>query len=110
MALYRALRNLSSGVRVGALTALPGVSAADIAKLEQVGAVARVSAPPLKVFPAWRLRATVLAEHNIHDAEQLIEADRDVLASACAVTVEEFSQWQAEAADLLIHRKIESMY
>lgn len=107
MALYRALRTLSNGVQRGALTALSGIADADIVKLEQVGAVAKVYAPPLVALPLWRTRAKQLEPHKITTIDQVIEADPAFLATACTITVEDAEKWQKEAAEVLMFRRAE---
>lgn len=107
MTLYRALRNLSNGVQRGTLTALTGIPGTDIAKLEQIGAVAKVYAPPLLALPAWRTRAKPLEGHGITSMDQVVEADPALLATACGVTVEDAEKWQKEAADVLVFHRIE---
>ena len=105
MPLYRALQRLSGVCERGALTPLSHLTPEQIAKLEQSGGVARVSAPPLSELPGWSARAEKLAKVGLHDAEQLIEADPKLIRSALRVKDETAQRYQQEARSFLMPLK-----
>lgn len=102
MALYRALSKLSNGADYGQLTRLEHLTPEQIAKLEQVGAVARISAPPLAELPDWASRAGKLAKVGIVDAEQLLDADITVISHALHVKAETAARYQNEVQAWLV--------
>lgn len=102
MTLYRALRRLSNVAERGDITALAHLTAAQIDKLFQVGAIAPVSAPPLAELPGWSTRAGKLRKVDIQDADQLVEADVGVVAQALRVKVETAMRYQEEVRAFLV--------
>jgi hypothetical protein len=102
MPLYRALTKLSSGVDCGQLTRLEHLTPEQIAKLEQVGAVARVAAPPLSELPDWASRAGKLAKAGIQDAEQFLDAEIPVISRALHVKAETAARYQDEVKAWLV--------
>lgn len=101
MPLYRALFNLSGVAQRGELTQLTHLKLEQIAKLEQSGAVSRVSAPPLAALPDWEKRAVKLQNIGIVDVEQLVEADPAQIAKALRVKAETAVQLQRDAEQFL---------
>jgi hypothetical protein len=83
MALYRALRSLTRGngtIARDGIDRLAGLAEESVAKLEELGYVARVSPPPLAELPGWEARARLLLPPGIMDAGQFLECDGDRLA------------------------------
>jgi len=101
MAVYRVLRRLSSGERVGILTTLARLPMGSIVILAGRGAIARINAPILEILSGWSERAEVLHEVGIVDGEQLLLAEPGMLAVAVGETVEMVRAWQAEMVALL---------
>jgi len=102
MALYRALNNLSAVARRGELTRLAHLTAEQVAKLERVGAVARVAAPPLSELPDWAIRAGKLAKIGIEDAEQYLETEPSAIAKALHVKPETEARYREEITSYLV--------
>lgn len=99
--LYRALQNLSGGVRRGELTALAHLSADKIARLERLGAIAPVAAPPLSELHGWAQRAGKLAKVGVVTAVDYLEADADVLKDALRVKLETVERYREELRALM---------
>jgi hypothetical protein len=102
MTTYRALSNLSGVARRGELTPLTHLNAEQIAKLERVGAIARIGAPPLSELPGWAIRAGKLAKVDILTAEELLEAPLEVIVKALRVKPETAAQYQQDIAGFLV--------
>lgn len=91
----------------GDLHALQHLNAAAIERLIDVGAVARIAAPPLTVLRltstnAWANHAAKLAKAGIVDAEQFLESDPERIAETLRVKVETAQQYLDEVRALLI--------
>lgn len=103
MPMYRVLRPLSRKLEqfipVGTLTDLAWLNDAQQAKLIQVGAVSRISAPPLAQLPGWKLRAGKLAALDIHTFDDFLEADPDTVAEGVGVQRRTVDKWRAELKD-----------
>jgi len=69
MPIFRVLRPLSRKheviIKAGTLTDLAWLNGEQQAKLESVGAVSRISAPPLAQVPGWKLRTAKLGKLDI---------------------------------------------
>lgn len=106
MPVYRALFNLSfdhSMIERGWLWVIPGkTTPANAAKLEELGRIARISAPPLAVIPGWKLRAAkAKRKGGIENAEQLLELSVDECAALFAISKTQAASWQAEIINWL---------
>lgn len=95
--LYRALDNLSIGVRRYEVFNVNRLKEATRARLEQRGFITPVVAPPLYCVEGWQERAEILFETGI---ETLADV---VLCSGVPAGVEPaaWATWQAEAVELL---------
>lgn len=105
MATYRALSNLSGVAKRGELTQLTHLTPEQIAKLERVGAIARIGAPPLTELPSWAIRAGKLAKAGILDGEAFLEADVALIAKTLRVKPETAAQYQQDIAGFLVIRE-----
>ena len=95
--LYRAIKSLSGIAQRGDIVALNHLQPAQIARLEAVGAISRVAAPPLSELPGFADRVALLAALGIHDVEALVEADASSLAAALDIPVDTLCRWTDEA-------------
>lgn len=95
--LYRALKDLAGIAKRGEIVALSHLQPPQLAKLEAVGAISRVAAPPLSEIPGFDAQVEPLAALGIGDVEALVEADAAALAAALAVPVETLRRWMDEA-------------
>ena len=108
MAIYRVLRRLDRGrgriIEPGTLTRLEWLRdrPEDVLRLLNVGAVAEVSPPPLAVLDGWQERSKRLAEWDIHDAVQLMEANAELLADQVGVRPRTIRKWQQQAEECLL--------
>ena len=105
MPMYRVLRTLSRGhdkfVKVGTLTDLAWLKDEQRATLEMVGAVSRISAPPLAQLPGWKLRTAKLGKLDIHTFDDFLERDPDEIAEGVGVQRRTVDKWRAELVDWL---------
>lgn len=104
--IYRALNNLSGVAQRGELTRLSHLSSEQIAKLEKVGAVAPVAAPPLSELPDWAIRAGKLVKAGILDAAAFLEADAAAIAKALRVKPETAQQYQQDVENFLVIHEV----
>lgn len=95
--LYRALDNLSIGVRRFEVFDARRLSEKTLALLEQRGFIAPVKALPLAVIPEWEERLDVLDEAGIETLSDVVLFP-GVPAGVEATT---WAIWQAEAVDSL---------
>jgi len=95
--LYRALDNLSNGVRRWQVFNAARMKENIRAILEARGAIAPVSAPPLYGVEGWQTRAEILSDAGFETLADI------VLFSGVPAGVEAvvWAQWQAEAAEAL---------
>lgn len=104
MPVYRVLKRLDRGssiIEPGRLMQIDWLSPANIARLEVVGAVARVHGPPLEALPGWRLRSERLADIDITTAEEFLEADRDLVAAHMEAQTRTVDKWTTDLIDWL---------
>lgn len=106
MALYRVLRSLKTGsgaiVVAGSFIAGDAYTSTSLEKLEEVGAISPLHAPPLAELPGYALIAERLAPAGIVSAEQLLECDVDTVAQLTDITASMLRKWQAEVTEWLI--------
>jgi hypothetical protein len=91
--LYRALVNLSNGVRAGQPFKVERLSSAARAILEAQGRIAPVHAPPILAIEGWEQRAAILEGLGIVALDELIEAN-----------LPQYASWQREALAVLTPR------
>ena len=105
MPMYRVLRTLSRGhdkfVKVGTLTDLAWLKDEQRATLEMVGAVSRISAPPLAQLPGWKRRAERLGEVGLHTVDDVLAEDAGALAEAIKAKPSTVEKWQTELVGLI---------
>ena len=104
MALYRVLQNLKMKngiIRKGDFVTGASYSPEALAKLEEVGAIGLLHAPPLNELPDFD-GADQLATIGIVNADQLLEVDCDVITKQLGIPASTLRAWQAEVSDWLI--------
>jgi hypothetical protein len=109
MALYRTLRSLNhNGNRIERDRVLTLTWAQEtIDRLVEVGALARISPPPLSELPGWKTRAGKLASHDILDAGQFLEAEEAMLTKALRCRIDTVQRLKEEVARWLQPEKEE---
>lgn len=112
MALYRVLQNLKikNGVILkGDFITGASYSPDSLTKLEEVGAIGLLHAPPLSALPGFEMVAARLEEINISDADQLLECDSATLAQQLSTDAATVRRWQMDVSDwLVIPARVES--
>lgn len=101
MAIYRIRNNLAIGERVierGTLERLD-LSADKIARLEEVGAISRIAAPPLAVLPGWEARSNRLEKLGIITVEDLLDAEAGDVAKKLRLKAETVKGWQTDVIE-----------
>lgn len=109
MAIYRVLQPLSKGkdtIHQGDFVLSTEFSLASLAKLEEVGAIGLLHAPPLSELPDFD-PAEKLAAIGIINADQLLEKSIDEITTSLnsagfSDDVAAVRQWRAEVSDWLI--------
>lgn len=105
MPMYRVLRTLSRGhdkfIKAGTLTDLAWLKDEQRATLEMVGAVSRISAPPLAQLPGWKRRAERLGEVGLHTVDDVLAQDTASLAESIKAKASTVEKWQAELVGLI---------
>ena len=96
MPLYRALRNLSNGIDQGVVFDQSRLQAKSIPILEERGAIAIVSTPPLAEFPGWKIRGAKFAKLGIETVDQFMEVDIEQTAKSLKVKPQIISAWRYE--------------
>ena len=98
--MWRVLKPLSKGfhkvIPVGEITGLEWLDEKGIERLQEVGAITRLSAPPLHKLPGWQLRSQRLREVGITTAEQFLEADCKELAEQIGADPRTLAKWEEE--------------
>lgn len=103
MALYRVLRALQVNKRTvpaGDFITSGEYPPQSLAKLEEVGAISLLHAPPLSELPCDY--AEQLATIGIINADQLLEEPIDEISSRLNIDTSTARQWRAEVSDWLI--------
>jgi len=98
--MWRTLKKLSKGfdtvVPEGSITALEWIDDDGLERLQRVGAIARLTAPPLRKLPGWELRSERLKEVGITTAEQFLETDDKELAGKIGADPRTVARWRDE--------------
>ena len=108
MPIYRTLKPLSRGmneskqIRRNEIINITWLDAEQIAKLETVGAISKLAAPPLPKLPGWKLRAKRLLVVGIGTVEQFLEADPATLAEQIDASVRTVKKWRADLLRWLV--------
>ena len=74
--MYRVLRDLDNGAKVGDIIDGEGIN---VEVMLKVRAISQVQAPPLEILPEISEEAEKLSSIGIEDAEDFLEADDDIL-------------------------------
>lgn len=104
MTLYRVLQTLklkSGTIARGDFITARAWSPESLARLEEVGAIGLLHAPPLSELPGFD-GAQQLATIGIVNADQLLEADNDMIAKELKIEPATVRAWQFEISDWLI--------
>lgn len=104
MPLYRILRAIETKrgvIRAGDFITSASFPAASIEKLEEAGAIGLLHAPPLNELPGFD-GAAQLATIGIVSADQLLEADSDMIISQLGIDAGTLHGWQTEVSNWLI--------
>ena len=100
MAIFRVLKKLSRKDHImepGSLSRFEWLAPEQIAVLEKQRAISRLSAPPLSEMPGWKRRGQKLEDIGIETAEDLLEADGEVVAGLMNVRAATVDRWKTEA-------------
>lgn len=105
MTLYRVLRSLqfseSKVIPAGDFVMSGDYKPAVLDKLEEVGAIGLLHAPPLSELPDFNA-ADQLAAIGIVNADQLLEMTSDEIANLLSVDKAEVYQWKTDVSNWLI--------
>lgn len=104
MSLYRILRTIETKrglIHQGDFITSASFPATSLEKLEEAGAIGLLHAPPLNELPGFD-GAAQLASIGIVSADQLLEADSDMIISRLGITADTLRDWQNEVSDWLI--------
>jgi len=103
MPIYRTLKPMSKGfhkiIPTGSVLNINWLNDEQLAKLEQVGAIARLQAPPLHKLPGWNLRSKKLRAAGYMNAESFLEADNVELAERLEIQERTAQRWKEELVD-----------
>jgi hypothetical protein len=105
MALYRVLNSLQMNNRVvqrGDFITSAEYPQKSLDKLEQVGAISLLHAPPLSELPDFDGMAEQLAAVGIISADQLLELPIDEIVNRSQADVSTVRQWRVDVANWLI--------
>ena len=103
MAYYRILKPVSKGGPVGSLNQFAWLNDEQRARLVEVRAISRLSAPPLEELPGWERRSKKLRKFGIRTAEQFLELDDvEAVAEGFRVKPSTVERWQDEVLTWLI--------
>lgn len=93
--IYRVLRNLDTGHKPGDFVKDRRFNKKTVKILIRVGALAPVSAPPLRVLSGWSLRADRLGDAGI-DAIKFLEMGNDEIAEKIDANPRAVAKWRAD--------------
>jgi hypothetical protein len=99
MALYRVLRAMEKGnitYKRGDIVSAETFDEAAIAKLEFVGALSKISSPPIAEIQGWEGRAKKLEGMGITTIEHMLESDVSDVASKMRVNRATVHRWRDE--------------
>jgi hypothetical protein len=103
MPVYRTLKSLSKGfnrvIPAGTVVNINWLDDEGLDRLVQVGAIAKVQAPPLHKFPGWVTRSKRLNKAGVNSVESFLEADDDWLAGKVGLKTPTIVRWKAELID-----------
>ena len=103
MAMWRTLKPLSKGhdkiIPEGSVVALEWLDQDGLERLQQVGAISRLSAPPLNKLPGWTRRHVRLQRIGINGVEAFLEADNDWLSDKLNIKPQTVARWKGELTD-----------
>jgi hypothetical protein len=103
MAMWRVLKPLSKGhdriIPAGSVVALEWLNTDRLGKLQQVGAISRLTAPPLHKFPGWQTRSKRLNQAGVNGVEPFLEADNEWLAEKLKLKPATVARWKEELID-----------
>lgn len=105
MSIFRVLRPLSRKheqiVPRGTLTALDWLKPEQQQRLIDVGAVSRISAPPLASLPGWIARGGHLGRVGIHTFDDFLERTDAEIAELVNKRETTIARWRAELISLI---------
>lgn len=104
MTLYRALQAIARGdtrIPIGTVHSFDWLDADTLTLLLERDVLARVSAPPLAVIPAWRERAKRLEKLGIRTPEDVLDASPALIRRALRLSVAGSNELRADALALL---------
>lgn len=100
MAMWRVLRPLTKKheqvIPAGSVVALEWLDRDGLERLQAVGAITRLTAPPLYKLNGWKLRSKRLREVGVTTAEHFLEADANELASQIGADPRTVAKWRDE--------------
>lgn len=102
--LYRVLKSMQGKhgvIPAGDFIISAAYPAASLAKLEEVGAIGELHAPPLTEIPDFDA-AEQLAAIGIVQADQLVECDIDETSKQLRIDAMMLREWRAEVSNWLI--------
>lgn len=99
--MYRVLRNLSTGHKVGDLVFRGELKDEVIEPLKRVRAISKVKAPPIKSLPSWKKRAKVLEQYGIFGADEFYETGDVVLRYIFRESPETIKNWKEEVISFM---------
>ena len=104
MALYRVLRNLKVNgglISAGDFILSSAYTSESLQRLEDVGAIGLLHAPPLSELPGFE-GAAQLATIGIVNADQLLEEIKEEISARLDVNIDTVLKWKAEVSEWLI--------
>ncbi len=99
--MYRVLRNLSTGHKVGDLVLRGELKEEVIEPLKRVRAISDVNAPPINSLPGWKEKAKTLEKYGITGADEFYEAGDNVLRFIFRESPETIKVWKEEVLSFL---------
>lgn len=100
MAMWRVLKPLSKGFHkvlpAGTISALEWLDDDGLERLEEVGAITRLTAPPLAKLDGWTLRSKRLRKAGIHSAEHFLELSDKEIADKIEADPRTVAKWRDE--------------
>jgi len=98
---YRVLRPLSTGHKVGDLLFKEDLEKISVGPLVEANAISEVRCPPLSVLPGWEERAEVLKRYNIVKADEFVEACDTLLRFIFRQPPRVIRNWKEEVIELI---------